>query len=56
MSYKKISYKVIHPKDTVDKVRLDALNKLAEDKIKSTPELTARKESVFSAITKETTG
>lgn len=45
---KKISYKVIHPKDTVDKVRSDALNKLIDEKIKSTPDLTARETSVIS--------
>ena len=47
---KNISYKVIHPKDTEEKVRRDALNKIIDEKIKTTPELTARKDAVVSAV------
>ncbi len=47
---KKISYKVIHPKDTADKVRRDALNKMIDEKIQTTPELAARKDAVVSAV------
>jgi len=50
---KKISYKVIHPKDTETKVRRDALNKLIDEKIKSNPELTARNSAVIQEISKE---
>jgi len=50
---KKISYRVIERKDTAEKVRLDALNKLIDEKIKSTPELTARNSAVIQEISKE---
>lgn len=39
---KKMSYRVIERKDTDEKIRVDALNKIIDDKIKTTPELSAR--------------
>jgi len=47
---KRFNYKVIQRKDTSDKVRADALNKIIDEKIKTTPELTARKDAVVSAV------
>ena len=50
---KNFSYRVIHPKDTEAKLRMDALNKIIDEKMKSTPELTARKDAVVQELTKE---
>ena len=51
---KRVSLKIIHSKDTAEKVRRDALNKMIDEKIKTTPELIARESAIRLAITKET--
>jgi len=50
---KKISYRVIERKDTAEKVRRDALNKLIDEKISLTPELIERKAEIIQAKTRE---
>jgi len=50
---KRFNYKVIQRKDTSDKVRADALNKLIDEKISLTPELIERKAEIIQAKTRE---